>query len=174
MAAPTSGTPQVAFVNYCRTGSMAFSKSTRWRQTMWWSWRRLATLYNLKRLFSRRLFLCSRVERNLLAWLRSSTQTTENLSNLRRKLELINFDVALLRKNLLMGQTSKQEDANAIGGHGEGMKVGILALKRNGYNVVYHTNSERWGFKHEYDENVGEHSLVVRCTNARSTKDGCV
>ncbi|KAK0245267.1 hypothetical protein EDD85DRAFT_12522 [Armillaria nabsnona] len=99
---------------------------------------------------------------------------TDNGNPLRRKLELINFDVALLRKNLLMGQTSKQEDANAIGGHGEGMKVGILALKRNSYNVVYHTNSERWGFKHEYDENVGEHSLVVRCTNARSTKDGCV
>lgn len=49
---------------------------------------------------------------------------TDNGNPLRRKLELINFDVALLRKNLLMGQTSKQEDANAIGGHGEGMKVG--------------------------------------------------
>lgn len=39
-------------------------------------------------------------------------------------LKLINFDVALSRRILVFGNTSKTEQPHQIGGHGEGLKLG--------------------------------------------------
>ncbi|PBK61929.1 hypothetical protein ARMSODRAFT_618719 [Armillaria solidipes] len=71
-----------------------------------------------------------------------------------------------------MGKTSKTDDRSVIGGHGEGMKVGIVALMRDGHNVVYHTNTERWNFKNEYDEAMEGNGLFAICTKVRSKENG--
>lgn len=44
-----------------------------------------------------------------------------------RTLKLINYDVSLPKKILIIGKTSKSKNAHTIGGHGEGLKMGQLS-----------------------------------------------
>lgn len=47
----------------------------------------------------------------------------------RRILKLINYDVALQKDILIIGETSKKADSSSIGGHGEGLKMGQIFLE---------------------------------------------
>jgi hypothetical protein len=59
-------------------------------------------------------------------------------------LRIENEGAALTRENLLLGQTSKADDHRTAGHFGEGMKIGILALLRQGLTVRIRTGSEVW------------------------------
>ena len=61
-----------------------------------------------------------------------------------RTLTLINKDVSIDRKAMLMGHTSKAGQDNLIGQYGQGLKEGILALIRIGYQVSIRTGNEQW------------------------------
>ncbi|KAL0565444.1 hypothetical protein V5O48_016580 [Marasmius crinis-equi] len=63
------------------------------------------------------------------------------------ELILYNRGVQLSSDVLMFGETDKRGTGlNLIGGHGEGMKVGILALVRNKHDVSYFTSGQRWKF----------------------------
>ncbi|KAF8339681.1 uncharacterized protein EI90DRAFT_3037463 [Cantharellus anzutake] len=95
----------------------------------------------------------------------------------RQLLELVNYHVSLKRDVLMLGTTSKESNRisqYAIGGHGEGLKVGINALVRNHHKVTYYTNSEIWNFTYEEVESLGQKGLTVtfRVVPSRVTDDG--
>ncbi len=108
-------------------------------------------------------------------------------------LELINYHVSLGCDILMLGKTSKHRGKGseyAIGGHGEGLKIGeyslpplrctnckltygstgINALVRNNHAVKYYTNSELWQFLYETVEPFNHKSLVVSFQAAPSHK----
>jgi hypothetical protein len=66
-----------------------------------------------------------------------------------------NDGVALARKILLLGFSSKTRNAELVGQFGEGLKVGILALLREGKTVQMETGFEVWVFKLLPDPNFG-------------------
>ncbi|KAL0057934.1 hypothetical protein AAF712_015398, partial [Marasmius tenuissimus] len=77
----------------------------------------------------------------------SDSESDQDGSSFRSELVLYNHRVQLTSNVLGMGVTDKRgDDLDLIGGHGEGMKVGILALVRNGHEVNYYTSGERWKF----------------------------
>ncbi|KAK1221579.1 hypothetical protein PQX77_015592 [Marasmius sp. AFHP31] len=77
----------------------------------------------------------------------SDSESNQDGSSFRSELVLYNHRVQLTSNVLGMGVTDKRGDVlNLIGGHGEGMKVGILALVRNGHEVNYYTSGEKWKF----------------------------
>lgn len=47
---------------------------------------------------------------------------------------------------------------------GEGMKVGTLALLREGYQVAMHTSADQWSFQLAFDPSFGERVLTVFVT----------
>lgn len=65
-------------------------------------------------------------------------------NNKEGQLRIENKGVTLSHENLLMGNTSKADRDDLIGKWGEGLKVGILALLRNGKNIKIRTGSETW------------------------------
>ncbi|KAF4630320.1 hypothetical protein G7Y89_g7816 [Cudoniella acicularis] len=61
-------------------------------------------------------------------------------------LELTNFKAQLKRKALDLGESSKRDDSDTAGIHGEGFKVGALVMVRKGYQVRYEASSCYWSF----------------------------
>lgn len=61
-------------------------------------------------------------------------------------LELTNFNAALTRRNLDLGDTTKYESLNQAGCHGEGFKLASLVMCRNGHRVRYSTSYFKWFF----------------------------
>jgi len=61
-----------------------------------------------------------------------------------RQLLIYNVGAKLNRDVLLLGSTSKANDANQIGKFGEGFKIGSLALVRNNKPVVIYNSKEKW------------------------------
>ncbi|RLI53150.1 MAG: hypothetical protein DRP09_16390 [Candidatus Thorarchaeota archaeon] len=60
-------------------------------------------------------------------------------------LDITTLDVTLDRDTLLLGETSKTGD-DTIGKFGEGYKLAVLVLLRNGKSVTVTTGSEHWTF----------------------------
>ena len=85
-----------------------------------------------------------------------------------RQLSVINPDTVLDTSILLIGKTNKADDQNAIGQFGEGLKLGILALLREGIQIVIHNGNENWvpslGESRQFP---GEQVLII---NTRKTK----
>ena len=79
----------------------------------------------------------------------------------RQKLTLINHDTELMRKVLLLGFSKKASNKEVIGQFGEGLKVGALALVREGRVVTMKTGKERWRFGLSHDETFDEEVLTV-------------
>lgn len=69
--------------------------------------------------------------------------------------QLTNFNTILKSDILVLGQSEKK-NANCIGGYGEGMKVEINRLIKNGKIVNIFTNNERWSFTHDLITNDGK------------------
>ncbi|XP_070570816.1 uncharacterized protein [Ptychodera flava] len=85
-----------------------------------------------------------------------------------KRLTLINRGISLQKKILILGYTSKtRNNQNIIGQFGEGLKIGALALVRQGRYVTMETNKERWQFAlHPYEHYGGEQGLVVLVTKS--------
>ncbi|CZT07834.1 uncharacterized protein RCO7_10885 [Rhynchosporium graminicola] len=62
-------------------------------------------------------------------------------------LELTNFGAQLSRRALHLGKSSKKNNAEAAGKHGEGFKVASLVMIREGYKVQYEASKCRWKMK---------------------------
>ncbi|XP_070570817.1 uncharacterized protein [Ptychodera flava] len=99
---------------------------------------------------------------------------TENYGSLHydkfnKRLTLINRGISLQKKILLLGFSSHSHtrNENVIGQFGEGLKIGALALVRQGRYVTMETNKERWQFAmHPYEHYGGEQGLVVLVTKS--------
>ncbi|XP_077997341.1 uncharacterized protein LOC144450572 [Glandiceps talaboti] len=79
-----------------------------------------------------------------------------------KRLTLVNKEVCLQKKILLLGYSSKSKHKEVIGQFGEGLKIGALALVRQGRYVTMETNQQRWKFAlHPYEQFGGELGLVV-------------
>ena len=76
-------------------------------------------------------------------------------------LEMGNFNTTLERSTLILGETSKKDNKDAIGNFGEGYKLAILVLLRNGCEVNISTGGEQWTFKLEYNEQFKTMMLTV-------------
>lgn len=61
-----------------------------------------------------------------------------------RTLGLYTKGVTLEPKTLLVGYSTKRERRDLIGQYGEGYKLALLALVREGYEVIIRTGSDRW------------------------------
>lgn len=66
------------------------------------------------------------------------------------KLYIISRFASLTPKTLLLGSTSKSDNKDAIGSFGEGYKIALLVLTREGYPVKIHNGERTWvpGFVH--------------------------
>ena len=70
-------------------------------------------------------------------------------------------NTALQKKILLLGYSKKSETLNVIGQFGEGLKIGALALVREGRLVTMTTNNDEWRFDLTHDEHFEEKVLTV-------------
>lgn len=75
-------------------------------------------------------------------------------------LKIENNGIALTRDALVLGFSTKRNDYEARGQHGEGLIVGINALLNHGYSVWIRTGDEAWVARHERNER-GLEVLVV-------------
>jgi len=78
-----------------------------------------------------------------------------------------NKGTVLDRDALLLGHTSKEDDARAAGKFGEGLKLGMLALVRSGHTVKIRTGSEVWVPRIEKTDTFKSDVLVVEITPGR-------
>ncbi len=85
-------------------------------------------------------------------------------------LRIENEGAALTRENLLLGQTSKADDRRTAGHFGEGMKIGILALLRQGLVVRIRTGSEVWTPQIVHSEKFDADVLAFDITGGREDK----
>ena len=77
------------------------------------------------------------------------------------RLTLVNREVGLERRVLLLGNSKKALAAESIGQFGEGMKVGALALLREGRALSMVTRDERWQWTRREDPTFGVRVLTV-------------
>ncbi|XP_046576393.1 uncharacterized protein LOC124284350, partial [Haliotis rubra] len=77
------------------------------------------------------------------------------------RLMLTNECTALQKKILLLGYSAKADTKEVIGQFGEGLKIGALALVRQGHLVTMETGSDVWEFQLLHNEEFGEKVLSV-------------
>ncbi len=75
-----------------------------------------------------------------------------------------NANTMLDKRTLLLGETSKADNKDAIGNFGEGYKLAILVLLRNGIDVKVFNDTETWTFTLEHNEQFGTKMLTVEIT----------
>ncbi|XP_077997677.1 uncharacterized protein LOC144450816 [Glandiceps talaboti] len=79
-----------------------------------------------------------------------------------QRLTLVNQQIILERKILLLGYSSHTRSKDVIGQFGEGLKIGALSLVREGRSVSMNTNREEWKFGlFPYEHFDGEKGLAV-------------
>jgi hypothetical protein len=61
-------------------------------------------------------------------------------------LEMTNFKARLEKRHLHLGETSKRDNENLAGCHGEGFKLAALVMLRTGHSFKFETNSYHWNF----------------------------
>ena len=66
---------------------------------------------------------------------------------------ITNKNTSIDSSTLLLGNTSKKDDLNKIGQFGEGYKLAILVLLREGKNIEIINANKRWSPRFEYSEN---------------------
>ena len=87
------------------------------------------------------------------------------------RLYLVNNNTKLLRKILLLGFSQKANNKEVIGQFGEGLKVGALALVREGRTVTMETSKDRWRFGLKMDEMFNEEVLTVFVHNRQEVDE---
>jgi hypothetical protein len=76
-------------------------------------------------------------------------------------LHLTSRFTTLARSTLLLGQTSKKGEAESVGCYGEGYKIAMLVLCREGYNIHIENGMLLWTPKYEYSDVFESTALVV-------------
>lgn len=74
---------------------------------------------------------------------------------------LTSFKTEIPVRALLLGYTTKEQDKDAIGQFGEGLKLALLVLKREGFNVKIATREVIWFPDFKTSEDFGEETLVI-------------
>lgn len=88
-------------------------------------------------------------------------------------LTIENTGTILTKKTLLLGNTTKDTRSDQIGKFGEGMKLGAMALIREGRDVNIFTGSEQWIPKIELSENFeGEEVLCFEISELEDYFNG--
>ena len=77
------------------------------------------------------------------------------------KLMFINEGASIPHEALLMGHSTKSDNKELIGQHGEGLKIGSLALLRAGHEVKIRSGSEVWIPKIEKSRNGFDAEVLV-------------
>ena len=77
------------------------------------------------------------------------------------RLTIINRNVGLPRRTLLLGSSQKAQSGETIGQFGEGMKVGNLALLREGRSLEMTTRDEHWVWTRKLNPAFGVRVLTV-------------
>lgn len=78
-----------------------------------------------------------------------------------RELQINTKDVSLHPSVLLLGSGDKSEDDTKLGGFGEGMKVALLILAREGIDVVMYNGDKIWRPKFLHNEHFGTKMLCI-------------
>jgi hypothetical protein len=86
-------------------------------------------------------------------------------------IEFTSKGVQLSPATLLIGESSKREDVNSVGGKGEGYKIGVCVLLRLGYEVIIKNGDKLWTPAFEYDEDFDREVLVINETDLPENKD---
>jgi len=73
---------------------------------------------------------------------------------------------------LLLGMSSKRDNAKMIGQFGEGFKLALLVLTRLQYAVTIRNNGTIWKPSFEYSDEYQEHLLTVTISEDQNPKDG--
>lgn len=77
---------------------------------------------------------------------------------------LTSWGASLDASTLVLGQSSKRNDEDSVGSFGEGYKLALLVLIREGYEVVVHNNGQCWVPFFEHDDHFGTEVLKIRAT----------
>ncbi|APQ14647.1 hypothetical protein BJP27_24040 (plasmid) [Pseudomonas oryzihabitans] len=75
---------------------------------------------------------------------------------------------SLSPRTLLLGVTTKADRADTIGSFGEGYKLALLVLLREGYPVIVRNGAKIWTPVFEYSEDYGAEVMVINETDADS------
>lgn len=81
-------------------------------------------------------------------------------------LSITNRYASLSPSTLLLGSTSKADNPEKIGSFGEGYKLALLVLVREGYDVLIRNGALEWRPEFEHSADFGEEMLVIRETQA--------
>ena len=84
-------------------------------------------------------------------------------------LTIINKGVSIDKSTLLLGESDKPE--NSIGQFGEGYKLALLVLIRNGHNVTIDNGSKRWLPSFRLSDLFGQYVLSIREVETGSGDD---
>ena len=82
---------------------------------------------------------------------------------------LSNRGVQLTKENLLIGSTTKADDDTKIGQFGEGMKLGLLALARQGIIATIETGTDLWKPELRHSKQFDTEVLCISITKRRNT-----
>lgn len=78
---------------------------------------------------------------------------------------IINKNTSIPSSTLLLGNTSKKDDLDKIGQFGEGYKLALLVLLREGKEVLIHNGDKLWIPNFEYSETFECEVLCINETN---------
>lgn len=91
-----------------------------------------------------------------------------------KKLRIATDNVKLHPSVLLLGAGDKSEDEDKLGGFGEGMKVAMLILVREGIEVIIENYDKIWIPKFVYDETYQQEMLCIEETENPNPPRGLV
>lgn len=77
-------------------------------------------------------------------------------------------------KSLLLGATSKADDSESIGKFGEGLKLALLVLTREGYDVSFNNYGDEWTANMEYSDTYETECLTVYIEEGNLKNQDCV
>ena len=87
------------------------------------------------------------------------------------KIYLTSKGVELPASTLLLGTTTKRGDGTSVGGFGEGYKLALLILTREGYKVEVLNGGKLWTPIYEYSEDFEVNTLVMYETPLEDNDD---
>lgn len=76
-------------------------------------------------------------------------------------LHITSVGVELPLRTLLLGNTTKSSESDSVGGFGEGYKIAMLVLVREGYDVTIYNGSKIWTPVYEYCDTYESDVLTV-------------
>lgn len=83
---------------------------------------------------------------------------------------ITSIDCSIGKDTLILGETGKR-DSNLIGQFGEGYKLALLVLLREGYGVSIENGNKLWEPKFEMSKNFGIEVLTIKETELEDGKD---